>query len=373
MSDSKEACVATVASDAGKVDVEAYAEAARSSVVQSMAHDSLTRITYMSVRDCRGRVFRLHHDTDRFELFSDVYDVRHIMLVPPEYRSTADYIVMCCASTIGVYSAAGQLTRPVINFDISERAIAETVICAFDIAGQVVMWYKWTGRMRVRAWSDGTARASDVRGAVVSLGGRLVIAGPGVERWKREHSLRPLTNSAYGGGPDNDCRSGENIVECMLHDARSGAVLVCTRRAVWIQDHPAPAGKCDMIYNATRDDDQYETNSAADRPNPAALSHPVDVVRKSQPLRTTPAPKYPIPGPCVNGGPRTIISCMTLEYPDTYNETVRAHLHALPKATVMCEISPPLLDIIANYACRGTCVLLADSGHRRLLRVPITP
>jgi hypothetical protein len=62
---------------------------------------------------------------------------------------------------------------------------------------------------------------------------------------------------------------------------------------------------------------------------------------------------------------------MTLEYDDSYSDALRAQLRQLSEAKLMRGMLDPLVDLIVAYARAGTCVLLADSGRRRLLRVPI--
>jgi hypothetical protein len=123
-----------------------------------------------------------------------------------------------------------------------------------------------------------------------------------------------------------------------------------------------------MVYSATRDDDDDNgdnggvTAEFSDVSNNKTLSTPLDVVRKTK-TRGNRARAAHVP--------RTLLSCMTLEYDDSYSDALRAQLRQLSEAKLMRGMLDPLVDLIVAYARAGTCVLLADSGRRRLLRVPI--
>jgi hypothetical protein len=375
MTDSGTIRLATVASDSGKVDVGMYAEVAREGVVQCMTHDSAKCITYMSMSEARGRIFRLYHDTGRMELFSHLYDVKYIALVPIERRTDTDYIVVCREEDVVVYSIGGAPTTSLFKFENFGPARVGGIWCAFDAKFNVIVRH-----VSVRHSMEGpivlgwNGERTSLTSSVLHIQDQFTLTGAGIDRWPDVKSVHHLTNMAYGGGDD------DNIVLGMTYDPRTGVMLVCTPRAVWCQDTPTQSGSkttCHMIYGATRDDTDDTTELADTRSNCIGISRPIDVVRKTKVPNATKraradahARKRAKRVSSVNG-PRTRISCMTLEYDDGYSETLRTHLHALSETDVLSGMLHPLLDFIVAYAKPGTCILLADSGRRRLLRVPL--
>ena len=251
---------ATIATDSGELDVVSYVEAARSGTVQYIAHDSAKRVTYVSIRESRGRIFRLHHDTERIELFSDLYDVKCIALVPSSHRTDTDYMMVCDTDSAAVYSVEGKVTTLLWKYgnNVSLEKRAGAIISgAFDASCSAIISHSVDGP-RVMKWGHGETSCVDLKGGILFLSsGMPIVAGPGVDCWAdldgarqaNVGSLSPLSNMIYGGR-DADGLIYENILCGAAHEPRSGMVIACTPHAVWSQDNPEGSGatpSCHMI------------------------------------------------------------------------------------------------------------------------------